>query len=247
MEDKRSIEYVVLLYKSAQDEEEQLFIKQLVFERLNTGGIKLNHQELRNSLYNGPMNDLLRDLAKDDRSRTAWGIPLYTQEEEIRVSDALKANSFYSQMQDLEIILRFFALRHADQYRRGMQGFLDLYMVRTRGFIAGDVQVLRDLFERTLGLACDIFGDQTFHPFDPQLSRWDAKPKVPFRDAVMVGLSKHIDRAADLKPCKTSVIEATKRMFEREGSDAFAGRLNTKADVAQRIQLFDGMLNDCLD
>ena len=30
-----------------------MILKQLVFERLNTGGIKLEHQEIRNCLYQG--------------------------------------------------------------------------------------------------------------------------------------------------------------------------------------------------
>ena len=33
-----------------------------IFHRLNTGGMKLNNQEIRNCIYGGPFNELLRDL-----------------------------------------------------------------------------------------------------------------------------------------------------------------------------------------
>lgn len=37
-----------------------------IFMRLNTGSVKLNEQELRNCLYRGPLNNMIKDLAKND-------------------------------------------------------------------------------------------------------------------------------------------------------------------------------------
>jgi hypothetical protein len=62
-------------------------------------------------------------------------------------------------MKDVEILLRFFALRHADNYQRGMKGFLNLYMVRARTFTEEDIAYLRNLFETTMTLARQIYGD----------------------------------------------------------------------------------------
>jgi len=41
-----------------ESDEEALVLKQLVFERLNTGGVELSHQEIRNCLFQGPFNQL---------------------------------------------------------------------------------------------------------------------------------------------------------------------------------------------
>ena len=43
--DRRAISYTVLLKESAETTEEQTLLRQLVFERLNTGGVKLTQQE----------------------------------------------------------------------------------------------------------------------------------------------------------------------------------------------------------
>lgn len=49
-------------------------IKNEVFMRLNTGGISLNAQEIRNSVYPGPFNDLILDLSENNKLRKCLGI-----------------------------------------------------------------------------------------------------------------------------------------------------------------------------
>ena len=43
----------------------------VIFERLNTGGIALNEMEIRNCIYRGPLNQLIKDLARTLRSSSA--------------------------------------------------------------------------------------------------------------------------------------------------------------------------------
>ncbi|MDH5576374.1 MAG: DUF262 domain-containing protein, partial [Nitrospirota bacterium] len=38
-----------------------------IFHRLNTGAMKLNNQEIRNCIYSGPLNNLLKELNHDQR------------------------------------------------------------------------------------------------------------------------------------------------------------------------------------
>ena len=85
--------------------------------------MKLGRQEIRNALYQGKLNDLVERLARLPAFREAWGIPPYT-ENEIEIDPDLLDNSIFSKMEDIEMVLRFFALRHVDNYRHGMQGFL---------------------------------------------------------------------------------------------------------------------------
>jgi hypothetical protein len=133
--DRRSISSIVLITESASNPEEALLLKQLAFERLNTGGVELSRQEVRNCLYYGKFNELLLDLTTNSIFTEAWGIPINKPEE-------LVENNLYKKMEDAELVLRFFALRHVEDFRRGMQGFLDLYMIKSMKLSDEDTELI---------------------------------------------------------------------------------------------------------
>ncbi len=240
--DRRSISYIVLLKESAETTEEQALLRQLVFERLNTGGVELSQQEIRNCLYQGHFNSMLFDLARHELFRRAWGLPKFSDSELQNPPDSLVELPFYAKMTDVEVVLRFFALRHAKEYQRGMQGFLDLYMVRARHFTDTDLAHLRDLFNRTIELGADLYGDLLFRPWLPQKREWATRPHRALADAVMVGFSRNLDYAPALRAKADKILESTKVLFETHGRETFTGAGNTKADVNERIDLFDEMI-----
>ena len=83
-----------------------------VFERLNTGSIALNAQEVRNSTHRGPMNEVIKELALDPAFRECVG----TARPRPRMADN-------------ELILRHLALRSGwDKYRTPLSRFLNEYM-----------------------------------------------------------------------------------------------------------------------
>ena len=244
--DRRSISYVVLLTESAENDEDAMLLKQLVFERLNTGGVRLSQQEIRNALYQGKLNALLLELSKTPLFRSTWRLPLFSERENAEPNDDLLANTFYSRMQDMEVILRFFALRHYENYQKGMQGFLDLYMVRSERFTDSDISFLKDNFDKTLNVANRIYGDLLFIPYDRKKDGWDTRPQVAFSDAVMVALSGLLERQAQLVEKKDSIVTRTKELFLKHPDGTFTGRGNTKQDVKNRILLFREMLVDAI-
>lgn len=242
--DRRSISYIVLLKESATTSDEESLLRQEVFERLNTGGIKLSYQEIRNALYQGKFNSLLLELVKNATFRRVWLLPPYSESAEKNRAEEFVTNSLYVSMRDVEIVLRFFALRHAEHYRWGMKGFLDLYMVRARAFTEEDVQCLRSLFDKTVEIGWAIYGDTLAHPWDSAKTTWSNRPHIAFADAVMVGISRHLDKESELIKKKQSIIEATRQLFETHETGTFTGRGNTRKDVQERIQLFDRMIQE---
>lgn len=79
-----------------------------IFERLNTGGTLLHNQEVRNAVCTGPFNELLHELNMDPRWRAIVG-----------------KDKPDTRMRDVELILRFFAFRHAvEHYEKPMKDFL---------------------------------------------------------------------------------------------------------------------------
>ena len=102
--DRRYISSIVLLEETAKTLEEAEELKQIVFERLNSGGEKLTPQETRNALYNGKFNQLCIRIAENPKFKEMWNI---TSNED----------TYYKKMYDVELVLRFFAYRFLNKFR----------------------------------------------------------------------------------------------------------------------------------
>ncbi len=239
--DRRSISSIVLITESASNPEEALFLKQLAFERLNTGGVALSRQEVRNCLYQGKFNDLLIELARYPIFANAWGILIENNDTE-ELSQQLTENNLYKKMEDAELVLRFFALRHANDFRRGLEVFLDLYMIKSLKFSDQDINVLKETFIKTINLACQIYEENLFKPFDKTNNTWNKRSYKNYYDAVMVGFSRHLSDANLLIEHKSRVIEETKKLFRKDEAKLLTGGGKTKADIQKRLKLFDEML-----
>jgi len=238
--DRRSLSSIAIITESEPDQEKALFLKQKIFERLNSGGVDLTPQEVRNCLYQGQFNSLLIELSRHPIFVNAWGIPQDT-------CDFHKTeNSLYDKMEDVELVLRFFALRHVDNFSIDMKEFLDLYMMKSLKFLDTDILELKAIFEQTIDVADRIYGINLFKAFDPTSQTWVNRPDKAYYDAVMVGFSRHLDRADLLINCQEKVIASTKKLFDQEDSRLLTGEGKTKADIQKRIKLFDDMLSQVI-
>jgi hypothetical protein len=132
--ERAKISAITLMSDNSSPTEDSLDLRAQVFERLNTGGERLNQQELRNSLYSGEFNALLIELSRSRTFTGAWEIPSY--EENTRAdgtaSAALAANTLYKRMADMEIVLRFFAFRESETLSGSVRSMLDGTMKRLR-------------------------------------------------------------------------------------------------------------------
>ncbi len=236
--DRRSISWITVLNESSRDEEEAFQLKQLVFERLNTGGIKLSAQEIRNALYASPFNNMLLDLSRHDLHRSAWNIPEFEKIEEEETPDYLISNRLYSEMTDIEVILRFFALRHVDHYSSGMRSFLDSYMFRARRFGREELFNLSNLYLDTLSLATEIFQKQLFLPFDSKTGTWKTSKQKALADAILVALASLLGSKEELIKNREKILKDVEGHFSiEEEKRLLTGRGNTKGDVLARISL----------
>lgn len=240
--DRRSISSIVMLKESTPDDEDAARLREIVFERLNTGGIELERQEIRNALFHGEFNEMLLELSRHRVIRQAWNLPTYHEDEMQSGDSALLKSNFFRKMEDAELVLRFFALRHAEHYTRGMQGFLDIYMGRASRMSSDTISQLRQLFENVIEAVDEIFGDHAFQPVNKETGTWTGRAQKAFYDAVTVGLSKNVDSIEILKSRKEQVKEETKTLFLTHEDGTFTGRGNSKADVMTRIDLFSDML-----
>lgn len=121
-----------------------------IFERLNTGAVPLNDQELRNCIYRGPYNKLLRELASDSDFMFLLGI---SQPER--------------RMRDIELVLRFAAFYHSTylRYAPPMRRFLNDDMDRFQEISSKDETELRRVFKTSVQTVRSLLGHNAFKRF----------------------------------------------------------------------------------
>jgi hypothetical protein len=125
-------------------------VKFEVFERLNLGAVKLNDQELRNSIYRGKYNNLLRDLSWNQHMLKIMG-----------------ATQPHYRMADRQLILRFFTFwRNTHlKYKAPMKRFLNREMEEHRNPSDKELAEMRLTFEKSIEMAYTVFGANAFRRF----------------------------------------------------------------------------------
>lgn len=118
----------------------------LIFERLNTGGVNLQPQEIRSALYHGEFDRVLRTLNANRSWRDLYG-------------------PTSSRLKDVEMILRFFAFfYHLQSYRSPMKDFLNRYMAKNQNLEHWDEATLTKVFGDTTAAILKGIGKKAFRP-----------------------------------------------------------------------------------
>lgn len=116
-----------------------------IFERLNTGGTTLTPQEVRNSTYHGPFNNLVAKL----NANTTWRRIVGTMTPDPR-------------MRDLELVVRFLALfDKRAEYTKPMKQFLNNYMAKHQH--DRRPEPYQGVFLKTVRRVHDSLGSKPFH------------------------------------------------------------------------------------
>ena len=119
---------------SKRSHQEYLFT---IFHRLNTGGLKLTNQEIRNCIYTGPFNRLLKSLASSDLFVNAFSIDPRRK---------------YRQSNE-ELILRVLSFsENVETYRGPLSRHLNGYMARYRNADQDVLQTFEEQFLTSLSL-----------------------------------------------------------------------------------------------
>lgn len=126
-----------------------------VFERINSSGRTLLPQEIRNCVYQGPINSLLFELNANKKWRELWG-----------------GEAADERMRDLEYILRFFALsddRLLKSEKAPASISLKKYLNQYMDSVNQDelIPVLKSRFEMGINFAYEHFGVGAFHNISP--------------------------------------------------------------------------------
>lgn len=241
--DRRYISSIILLKETADTTERATMLKKMVFERLNSGGVKLGSQETRNAVYGGPLNKLCLDLSENDKFRRMWGIPLAPDTEEKNADEEVDETSdesttaglrMFQKMEDVELVLRFFAYRKIGVFKAGLNKIselLDQFIVAGNKFSEENLAEYRLMFEATIGFLWDVLESDAF----TVLGHSKRRPTKIVYDPIMFvanspEVSPHLTTLAENKAVLREELEA---MYENNG-ELFSGRRTNFKDTQDR-------------
>lgn len=130
--------------------ESEADLKFEIFERLNTGAVSLNDQELRNCIYRGPYNELLKELSRDTDFMYLLGLKKPDK-----------------RMKDIELVLRFASFYHFTylNYKPPMRKFLNNDMEKYQHISEKDAIELKNAFKNAVTIIKSLLDNHAFKRF----------------------------------------------------------------------------------
>lgn len=182
-----------------------------IFHRLNTGGNKLSNQEIRNCIFQGSFNNLLKRAVLYGNFRHLLGL-----------EDDKTYRFAYE-----EIILRFFAFEEKyESYNGKLAKFLNDYMDDNKSIDEASLSRKRHLFERTV----DILFLKAFDGLQmPRLSKATT-------EGLMIGIARNLEGMEILTPVQVKQKVSDLRQDELFSVDNLKEGLSGKDKVINRLR-----------
>lgn len=138
-----------------------------VFERINSGGMRLSPQEIRNCVSIGKFIYLIKELNNNNDWRNIFG-------------------QINARAKDEEMIVRFFALLiDGPSYSRPMNVFLNKFVQKSNKLSDKELEAYKIIFINTMNIINKSIGKRAF--------RLVRNINAAVMDAVMVGIAKNAD------------------------------------------------------
>lgn len=186
-----------------------------LFERLNTGGVILHEQEIRNCVYIGEFNDFIKYLAENEDFRSV-----------VKMTENAERSGSYE-----ELVLRFFAYYcHSESFVHSVKEFLNEFMEKkTNSF--KDKKQLTELFKNTFRVLNENLPEGIVRG-----ARKNITPIVLY-EAISVGCAKAINSGDqyDLTNLPNLLNDAELKKYT-------TGATNSKKMLEKRIGLVKGRL-----
>ncbi len=181
-----------------------------LFERLNTGGVTLHEQEIRNCVYIGEFNDFIKELSEDDDFRAV-----------VKMTANAERKGSYE-----ELVLRFFAYHEdSDSFVHSVKGFLNDYMEKkTKSF--KEKKSYKKLFRETFNALNENLPDGIVRG-----TRKNITPVVLY-EAISVGCAKALNSGEEYDLGRLEAL-----LNDPEIKKYTTGATNSKKMVFKRVNL----------
>ena len=165
-------------------------------------------QEIRSAIYGGKFNELLVGLNSNGDWRKLFG-------------------NKNKRKRDEELILRFLALYfRSDKYAPSMKAFLNNFMKRNRNLELYSEDLIRPLFENTVGTILNKIGTNAFKP--------TRAVNAALLDSLMIGIARRLKAGS----IDSNIKEQYENLCKNETFDRLiADTTSATENVKRRIQI----------
>jgi len=205
-------------------------VKYDIFERLNSGSVKLEAQELRNATCRGPFKELIKKLSKNK---------IFT-----KLAQLDTTGKRVQKMEDQELVLRFFSLVYKDgyqSYKGGFKQFLTDKMNLFNSLDTSELIIMEKTFNDVITFIEQHYGDEPFAKYrvneEGEYERM-SKFNAAVYDAVVVSISKKLtdDPEMDITYDRFKEIFKDKDFFSSiEGSVNDVKKLQVRIEKALEV------------
>ena len=199
-----------------------------IFHRLNTGGVALNAQEIRNGVFAGQFNDSLIRLSET---------PLFRRM--LRIDPGI--SSLWREMRDVELVLRFFTLSSRQFYSASITRSMNVFMQEHIGASEALIASFERRFIDTLDAVEAAFGDNAFRRWAPQQDAWSEQRSIAIYDAQMLACEGRDSR--QLRGARLHIEAGMKRLYEDDFFQrTISTATNTPSSIMGRVDLVRDVL-----
>lgn len=149
-------------------------VKFVIFQRVNTAGVPLTPQEMRNALYQKKATDLLRRMANLESFKQATGYRVNSK----RMADCDFANRFVA----------FFLKK--DQYDSNLDPFMGEALEYINKMESAEIENLYETFDKSMKVCYQLLGDKAFRRPNPEKKWKYLKTNKAIFEALSVSIAK---------------------------------------------------------
>lgn len=208
-----------------------------IFERLNSGAIQLESQELRNAIYRGRFNDMIKDLAKNKIFMTLLNIDMKNPEEDNKVKKML----------DVEYVLRFFSYMDngGESMKKSFKQFMSEQMDKFNTYDEETLKNMRKHFEKVLEMILEKLGKDAFAKYkvENQQLKLQSHFNAAVYDAIAIAVSEQLKSNPNFEITDVMKNRIENLFYDKGFIDFINGSTNDKSKILGRIEMVKGVLS----